>query len=140
MKTINFLGIMLLFVCINNNAKGQQYCTKPKPMTNEQMQLVSGIWRGNYTYKEKEQNFTVTVSVKNGQLVCEITNPPITGKETSDEYHFCDSGEFHFQKLIGDMSYEFHGVPADGRISGTLVVRKKDNQVPIYGEFTLVKS
>jgi len=137
MKMYKFLLALITIIGLTKQVHSQS-CYKPMPMTQQQMKLVLGQWNGNYSYAKKQQKMAIAISIKDNQLVCEITNPPLSGKESSQEYSFCPSGEFHFKKYIGAMYYEFHGIPESGHITGTLVIHTNENDTG-YGEFALDK-
>ena len=115
-------------------------CVKPAPFTAQQTQAVTGNWKIQYTYLDKQYESDIRIQVvKNNEVACEISNPPIAGKETAGEYFFCPSGEFHLKKYVGDIAYMFQGVPENGRIKGTLSVYDKDNKRTSGGVFSMDK-
>ncbi|MGN6292539.1 MAG: hypothetical protein ACTHMV_07315 [Chitinophagaceae bacterium] len=135
MKKI-FLASLLCNFCIYLSAQ----CVKPAPLTAQQTQAVTGTWKLQYTYNDKQYDTEIKIrTVKNNEVVCEIANPPITGKETAGEYFFCPSGEFHLKKYVGDIAYVFQGVPENGQIKGTLSVYDKDNKRSQGGDFLMSK-
>ena len=138
MKKSKFFIALSISIFVHAYVYGQS-CWKPQAMTKQQMEMVSGRWEGSYTYQNRLKSMSVTVSMdKNNHLVCEISNPPVIGRETDREYCICPAGEFHFKKYIGDLSYEFQGVPDNGRMAGTLTVRDKQKTAGT-GNFTLSK-
>lgn len=104
------------------------------------MQTVIGTWKVQYTYNDKQYETEIRIdAVKNNEVTCEITNPPIEGKETAGEYFFCPGGEFHLKKHVGDVAYVFQGVPENGVIKGMVSVYDKDNKRSAKGRFSMSK-
>lgn len=103
MKKILFISLLCSF-CMGLSAQ----CVKPAPLTAQQAQTMTGTWKIQYTYFEKQYETEIRIrAVKNNEVTCEISNPPIAGKETAGEYFFCPSGEFHLKKYVGETAYVF---------------------------------
>jgi hypothetical protein len=117
-------------------ATSAQKCYIPKPMTSEQIARVKGIWTGNYNYEGKQYAMTVKLYT-NSKITCSVEGSPVKGQETGEQIRFCDGGEFHFKKMIGELSYEFQGTPKEDHIEGMLTVRKNDTRVGKNGRFQL---
>jgi hypothetical protein len=138
MKKHFFLG-MLLIVCSFTVVNGQ--CIKPTPMTADQVQKVTGKWKGSYTHNGSQVDLEVNIAAKTGNEVdCIINNPPIKGKETAVEYFFCPGGEFHLRKYIGDVSFVFQGTPENNSIKGLVSMYDSKNKRTLLGHFTLGKA
>ena len=107
-------------------------------MTTKQVEQVKGVWTGSYKYEGKDYPMTVKLFT-NSKVSCSIEGAPVAGKETGEQIKFCDGGEFHFKKEVGEKSYEFQGTPKGNRIEGMLTVRKNDTRVGSNGRFQLEK-
>lgn len=138
MKKHFFLAV-LLFCGLMNFVNGQ--CIKPPPLTTEQVQKVTGKWKGVYTNNGERVELEINISAKSAnEVVCEINNPPLPGKETAVEYFFCPGGEFHLRKYIGDLSFVFQGTPENNNIKGTLSVYDSKNKRKQGGDFSITKA
>jgi hypothetical protein len=117
-----------------------QVCLKPVPLTSQQVQVVAGKWKGTYTNSTGQQDIEINIYVKTGNdVICEVSNPPLPGKETDVEYFFCPGGEFHMRKFVGDISYVFQAVPENGQMKGMISSYDKDLKRTKIGDFVLVK-
>ena len=115
-------------------------CLKPTPMTPQQIQVVTGKWKGTYTNNDKQLEIVINIYVNQGnEVTCDISNPPLEGKETSVEYFFCPGGEFHLRKYVGDLSYVFQGMPVNNTIKGIVSVYDSKNQRKKTGDFLMSK-
>ena len=138
MKIISlFFSVVVAVLC--GTAANAQKCYIPKPMTQEQMTHVRGVWTGNYKYEGKQYPLTVKLYTTN-EITCQVVGAPVEGSETGEQLRFCDGGEFHLKKMIGEFSYEFQGTPKNHRIEGMLTVRKNDTKVGTNGRFLLERS
>jgi len=134
-----YLWLLLLLFCFTGFSNAQ-LCLKPVPMTSEQVRLVVGKWKGTITNTTGEQQVEIDIYSKTGKdVICEVNNPPLKGKETDVEYFFCPSGEFHLRKFVGDVSYVFQGVPENGQIKGTISIYDKNSERTSGGDFTITK-
>jgi len=131
MKT--FFMLCAISLCITVSA---QKCYKPEPMTTEQITTVKGTWTGSYQYEGKTYSMTVNLYTNNN-ITCNVEGGPVTGEETGEEIRFCDGGESHFKKMVGELSYEFQGTPKENHIEGMLTVRKDDVKIGKNGRFQL---
>lgn len=132
------LFIVGLFCCCYTFLAAQ--CVKPTPMTTQQAQAVTGTWKMKYTCHEKQYEAEVKIQpAKDNDVTCNISQPPLTGKETAAEYFYCPGGEFHLKKYVGDVAYVFQGTPQNGRIKGILSFYDKDNKRTMGGHFTMEK-
>lgn len=129
-----FLIAMLVLVGLTAKA---QSCSAPKPLTTEQVSMVSGQWTGSYEIRGKKTEFTVAVGSPEINHFTSITSPPMAGDELGETYRFCGSGAFHFRKNLAEGYYEFDAVPVGGGMKGTLVV--ESNGVRTTGTFELVR-
>jgi hypothetical protein len=138
MKKHFFLGLLLIGGLFYS---ASSQCIKPPPLTTEQVQKVSGKWKGSYTNNGTQVDLEINISAKAGnEVACEINNPPVAGKETMVEYFFCPSGEFHLRKYVGDVSFVFQGVPENGQIKGTVSMYDAKNKPTQLGNFTMSKA
>ena len=136
MKRYVSVCFLLLFCGVMNDLHSQ--CVKPTPMNAQQIKSVSGKWKGSYTYKGDKKDIEIRVYIANNkEVVCDVRNPPLEGKETFNEYFFCPGGEFHLKKYIGDLAYVFQGVPENDQIKGILSIYTSDTKRTQGGNFTI---
>ena len=131
------MAAVIVLICFQLTATAQK-CYIPKPMSEQQITTVKGIWKGSYQYEGKDYAMTVKLYTDNS-TTCQIENPPVEGKETGEQIRFCDGGEFHFKKIVGELSYEFQGTPSGDKIEGMLTVRKNDERLGQNGRFKLTR-
>lgn len=130
-----------LLICVGLINFASAQCIKPTPMTNDQVQKVSGKWKGTYTNNGTATEFEINITPKeNNEVVCDINNPPVKGKETAVEYFFCPGGEFHLRKYIGNTSFVFQGTPENGHIKGIVSEYDAKNNRKQIGQFTISKA
>ena len=118
-----------------------QKCLKPTPMTADQVQKVTGKWKGVYTNLNGEKtDIEINISAKaNNEVECEINNPPLAGKETSVEYFFCPGGEFHLRKFVGDNSFVFQASPENNTMAGIVSMYDSKSNRKMLGRFSISK-
>ncbi|MBX2966343.1 MAG: hypothetical protein KF845_09375 [Cyclobacteriaceae bacterium] len=119
------------------NAVWSQSCTIPQPLTKEQKEMVRGEWHGHYELNAVKTAFTVSIDFDDDSNLAEISNPPLKGNVSHEEYRFCGAGAFHFKKVVPGGFFEFDGVPQGSSMDGTLVVLVGD--VKKTGKFSLEK-
>ena len=137
MKSLAVLFIVITQLTLQHTSFAQ--CYRPKPMTPAQIAEVKGQWKGSYVHEGEEHSVVFSLYL-NDDNRCQIDSPPVTGKETGEQIRFCDGGEFHLRKDIGDLSYEFQGTPIAGKISGMLTIRRNGQKVGSNGRFTVEKT
>jgi len=113
-------------------------CVKPTPMTSAQVQPVTGSWKMQYTYHDRQYETELRIHVLQGtEIACDMSNPPLPDRPTACEYFFCPGGEFHMKKYVGETAYVFQGTPENGHIKGILSFYDKDNKRTMGGHFTM---
>jgi hypothetical protein len=114
-----------LLVFAANNAQSQ--CYKPKPLSATQTAIIKGVWKGTYLFNGETRSVTINIYTDAGnEVVCDVDTPPVAGEPDSHLYWFCDGGEFHLKKFIGNKTYSFQGTPVDGVIKGIMVIRENE--------------
>lgn len=115
-------------------------CLKPTPLSSDQVRKITGKWKGTYINNGAEVNLEINIAANpNNEVTCNVSNPPLAGKETMVEYFFCPGGEFHLRKYIGDLSYVFQGTPENNKIKGIVSVYDANNKRKQEGNFTISK-
>jgi hypothetical protein len=135
MKQLFFASVLCSF-CLCVTAQ----CIKPVPLTAQQAQTITGMWKLQYNYHNKQYDAEIRIrAIGNNEVACDISKPPIPGKETACEYFFCPGGEFHLKKYIGETAYVFQGTPENGHMKGLLSIYDKNNKRTLVGHFTMDK-
>ena len=103
----------------------QSQCYKPKPLSASQTAVIKGVWKGTYQFNGETRAVAINIYTDAGnEVVCDVDTPPVEGKADSHLYWFCDGGEFHLKKFIGNKTYSFQGTPVNDVIEGIMVIRE----------------
>jgi len=119
--------VVMLVISTTHPVQAQK-CYIPRPMTAAQKATVRGVWKGSYVLDGKQHAVALHLYTAHDSL-CRVDGPPIEGRETGEQIRFCEGGEFHIRKHVGDLSYEFQGTPGEGKLEGLLTIRQDDQKV-----------
>lgn len=135
----NAVIICLLAIGLFATDSAQSQCYKPRPLSPNQTSIIKGVWKGTYQLDGETIPVTITIYTDGtDEVACDVDAPPVEGKEDTHLYWFCDGGEFHLKKFIGNKTYSFQGTPVNDVIKGIVVIRENEKTIA-NGKFQIKK-